>query len=162
MRQKNVKRAARALFLTQGDDKNKLLAKMIQDPEVAERVKDQGRALVVLEKLILPYGKLSYTEEEMETLLFKKLKKKGHRIQDNEEEDTPEYAEEKRQATEARLAMVPDVLGRNLKVEEESVVKEEVEEEVSAAPNGRRKLVWWILLAAVTLGLGVVLALNAP
>lgn len=131
MRKKNVKKAAHALFLAQGDDKNAILATRIHDREVRGIVKDQGRALVLLEKLILPQGKLAFTEEEMEQLLLKKLKKKGHRIQDDDEEDTPEYAEEKRAMREAKLAMVPSVLGISL---DEHEAKKQQEEEVPEEP----------------------------
>jgi hypothetical protein len=106
MRRKNVKRAATALFLSQGDDKNKELTKKIYDKNTQEVVADQGRALIILEKLVLPFGKEDFSEEEMECFLTKKLNKKGHRIQDDEEEDTELRAEEKEFAMQRRYQRV--------------------------------------------------------
>lgn len=114
MREKNIKRAARALYLSQGDDKNELLSKRIQDEEASKLVKDQGRALVVLEHLCLPSGTWDYSEYEMADLLRAKLENKGHRIQADDEPDTEQYAEEKRIARERRTARVPDVFGMKL------------------------------------------------
>src|SRR5688572_14638243 len=114
MREKNIRRAAHALFMSQGDDKNQILAERINDPEARKLVKGQGRALVVLEKYILPQGTDSYTEDQMYEMLYNKLTKKGHRIQGDDEEDTPEYAEEKRRAIEARSSMVPGLFGKTL------------------------------------------------
>jgi hypothetical protein len=114
MRQKNIERAAEALFVSQGDDKNKLLASLIPDKEVRERVKDQGRALLILERLCLPQGKFAFTKEEIHGSLLRKLAKKGHRIQDNEELDDEQFAAEKETARIQRLAMVDNVLGKTL------------------------------------------------
>ena len=114
MREKNIRRAAEALYMSQGDDKNQILGSRISDPEAKKLVKDQGRVLVVLEKLILPKGKDAYTKDEMYELLYNKLVKKGHRIQGDDEEDTPEYAAEKKAAIEARSAMVPGLFGKTL------------------------------------------------
>jgi hypothetical protein len=114
MRKKNIKKAAEALFASQGDDKNKLLATFIEDKEVKKLVKNQGRALLILERLCLADGKFSFTEEEMYDSLLRKLEKKGHRIQEDDEEDTEEFAQEKAQAKTERLAMVDNVLGKTL------------------------------------------------
>jgi hypothetical protein len=115
VKEKNIKRAAHALYQSQADDKNELLTSCISgNPDAVKLVKDQGRALVVLEKLVLPQGKADYSEAEMEAILLKKLRKKGHRIQGDEEEDTPEYAAEKSAALEARTSRVPDLFGKKL------------------------------------------------
>lgn len=119
MRQKNIKRAAHGLYLTQADDKNKLLSKLCTTPEAKELVQDQGRALVILEKLVLPQGTDSYDEDEMAAILLKKLKKKGHRIQDDEEEDDEQYAEEKEKWAAARLEKVPTLFGKSIKDEKD-------------------------------------------
>lgn len=131
MREKNVRRAARALYMSQADDKNALLSRYVHSKNARTLVQDQGRALVLLEKLLLPQGKDSYSEDEMYSLLRKKLKKKGHRIQDNEEEDTPEYAAEKKAWEEARRAEVPSLFGRTLEELEE-------EEKPTAPPENRK------------------------
>lgn len=112
MRQKNIRRAAEALYESQADDKNKLLASFIDNKEVRKRVADQGRALLILERLCLPQGKFSFTLEEIHTALLRKLEKKGHRIQEDDAEDDEQYAKEKEQFTRERLAMVGDVLGK--------------------------------------------------
>jgi hypothetical protein len=120
MRQKNVLRAAEALFVSQGDDKNKVLASFIDNKDVRNRVKDQGRALLILERLVLPQGKFSYTKEEMHLALLKKLEKRGHRIQADDAEDDEQYAQEKEQFVTERQAMVSDVLGKTVEqVEQE-------------------------------------------
>lgn len=122
MRQKNIRRAAEALFASQGDDKNKVLASFIQDKEVRKRVQDQGRALLILERLCLPQGKFSFTFEEIHTALLTKLEKKGHRIQEDDAEDDEQYAKEKEQFTKERLEMVGDVLGKTVaEVEQEKL-----------------------------------------
>lgn len=131
MRKKNIRRAAAALFVSQGDDKNKVLGSFIESKEVRQRVKDQGRALLILERLCLPEGKFSFTEEEMYSSLLKKLEKKGHRIQEDDEEDTEQFAQEKLQAKSERLAQVSDVLGKTL---DDLPPEEEKEEEVEQAP----------------------------
>lgn len=139
VRDKNIRRAARALFMSQGDDKNSILAKQISGDSdhadsVKSLVKDQGRVLVILEKLVLPLGQHSFSEEEMYGLLTSKLEKKGHRIQDDEEEDTPEYAAEKQAAIEARAKLVPDLFGvsvAELEAEKTNDLPDE-EENVSA------------------------------
>lgn len=125
MRDKNIKRAAHALFLSQGDDKNSALAKRISDKKARKLVKDQGRALIIIEKLLLPFGKDDYSEEEIYDIITKKLTKKGHRIQDDEAEDTPQYAEEKRKYEEARAARVPNLFDK---------VEEDTDEEVKPEP----------------------------
>lgn len=141
MRDKNIKRAAHALYLSQGDDKNSELGKRINDPEAKRLVKDQGRAIVCIEKLLLPYGKDDYSEEEMYERITTRLKKKGHRIQGDEEEDTPEYLEEKRKYEEARKARVTSIWGHENPVpekEKESEVPEVVggaEENSQVAPD---------------------------
>src|SRR6476646_64766 len=123
MREKNVLRAAEALFSSQGDDKNKVLASFIEDKEVRGRVKDQGRALLILERLVLPTGKFSYTKEEMHLALLNKLKKKGHRIQADDAEDDEQYAREKEQFVAERQALVSDVLGKTVEqVEQEQAL----------------------------------------
>ena len=114
MRKKNIKKAAEALFASQGDDKNKLLATFIEDNEARKLVKNQGRALLILERLCLKEGKFSFTEDEIYDSLLRKLEKKGHRIQEDDEEDTEEFAQEKSQAKTERLAMVDNVLGKTL------------------------------------------------
>lgn len=126
MREKNIRRAAEALFASQGDDKNKVLASFIENKEVRKVVKDQGRALLILERLCLPEGKFSFTMEEMHSSLLRKLEKKGHRIQKDDEEDTEQFAQEKQQAKTERLAMVNNVLGKTL---DELPPDEEKEEE---------------------------------
>lgn len=131
MREKNIRRAAEALFASQGDDKNKVLASFIENKEVRKVVKDQGRALLILERLCLPEGKFSFTMEEMHSSLLRKLEKKGHRIQKDDEEDTEQFAQEKQQAKTERLAMVNNVLGKTL---DELPPEEEKEEEVEQAP----------------------------
>lgn len=128
MRKKNIRRAAAALFVSQGDDKNKVLGSFIESKEVRQRVKDQGRALLILERLCLPEGKFSFTEEEMYSSLLKKLEKKGHRIQEDDEEDTEQFAQEKEQAKRERLAQVDNILGKtldDLPPEEEKEAQEE-------------------------------------
>jgi hypothetical protein len=125
MREKNVVRAAEALYNAQADDKNALLASRITDKEVAKMVKDQGRALVVLEKLVLPYGKNAFEKDEMSEILLKKLKKKGHRIQDDETPDDEQYAAEKEKYMAERLEKVPTLLGMQLSDLEEKEPKEE-------------------------------------
>lgn len=135
MREKNIKRAAHCLYLSQGDDKNKLLARRITDKKARKVVEDQGRALVVLEKLVLPYKKEDYDEDEMFKLLMKKLKKKGHRIQDDESEDDEQYAKEKAEATEKRLARVPTFLGMSLsELDEEEAQEKAVDSQESDTP----------------------------
>lgn len=127
MREKNIRRAARGLYFSQGDDKNKLLATRIIDEDARQLVEDQGRALVILEKLLLPQGKFDYSADEMNFLIKENLVKKGHKIQGDKEEDTPQYAEESKIAREVRLARVPTVLGMSLNdppVEKEKVVEE--------------------------------------
>lgn len=124
-----MKRAAHGLYLSQADDKNKLLSKLCTTPEAKELVQDQGRALVILEKLILPLGKDSYDEDEMAKILFKKLKKKGHRIQDDEEDDDEKYAAEKAKWERSRLAKVPTLFGKSIKDE-----KDEEKPKVAKAP----------------------------
>lgn len=65
--------------------------------------------------------------------LLKKLEKKGHRIQEDEEEDTEEFAQEKVQAKEERLLQVGDVLGKTLEdlaVEEETQAEPDCETEI--------------------------------
>jgi hypothetical protein len=115
MKSKNIKRAAHALYQSQADDKNELLVSCLSgNPDAVKLVKDQGRALVVLEKLVLPQGKYDFSEEEMERILLRKLTKKGHRIQEDDAEDTPEYAAEKKAALDARTARVPDLFGKSL------------------------------------------------
>lgn len=114
MRQKNIRRAAEALFESQGDDKNKVLASFIENKEVRKRVADQGRALLILERLCLPQGKFSFSMEEIHESLLRKLEKKGHRIQEDDETDTEQYAQEKEKAKRERLAMVDNVLGKTI------------------------------------------------
>lgn len=114
MRQKNIRRAAQALYESQADDKNKLLASFIDNKEVRKRVADQGRALLILERLCLPQGKFSFTIEEIHSALLKKLEKKGHRIQEDDAEDDEQYAREKEQFTRERLALVDNVLGKRM------------------------------------------------
>lgn len=133
MRDKNITRAAKALYQSQGDDKNELLAKRIHDPKVKEIVKDQGRVLVVLEKLILPKGTDAYSEEEMGKLLRKKLIKKGHRIQGDDEKDSPSYAAEKEKAMKDRLARVSSVLGMTL--DKDGKKEEGSKESISPPPQ---------------------------
>lgn len=99
------------MYLSQADDKNSLLARRITDPKARRLVEDQGRALILLEKLVLPYGQEAYEEDEMTHLLKKKLVKKGHRIQGDTEEDDEKYASEKKKATEARRTKVPSLFG---------------------------------------------------
>lgn len=118
MREKNIKRAAKALYLSQADDKNDLLSRRISDPKARKLVQDQGRALIILEKIVLPYKKEDYSCEEMEILLTKKLKKKGHKIQADDAEDTPEEAKEKKRTTAARRERVPDLFGMVLEDEQ--------------------------------------------
>jgi hypothetical protein len=114
VREKNILRAAQALFASQGDDKNKVLASFIDNKDVRKRVQDQGRALLILERLCLPQGKFSYSIEEVHSALLTKLEKKGHRIQKDDAEDDEQYAEEKERFTKERLEMVGDVLGKTL------------------------------------------------
>jgi len=106
LRKKNVKRAAKALFESQGDDKNANLAARIYDREIREIVKDQGRALLILEKLVLPLDQEDFSQEEMEYRLTKKLLKKGHKLQDDEVEDTELEAAKKQEAMQRRFARV--------------------------------------------------------
>lgn len=120
MREMNVLRAAEALFASQGDDKNKVLASFIDNKDVRTRVKDQGRALLILERLVLPTGKFSYTKEEMHLALLKKLEKKGHRIQADDAEDDEQYKQEKEQFVTERQAMVSDVLGKTVEEVEQA------------------------------------------
>jgi hypothetical protein len=127
MRQKNIRRAAEALFVSQGDDKNKILASFIENKEVSKRVADQGRALLILERLCLPQGKFSFSLEEIHGALMKKLEKKGHRIQDDDTEDDEQYSKEKETALRQRIQLVPEVLGRTL--EDLTIAKEEQPDE---------------------------------
>lgn len=123
MRQKNIRRAAEALFASQGDDKNKVLGSFIDNKEVRKRVQDQGRALLILERLCLPQGKFSFSVNEIHSALLTKLEKKGHRIQEDDAEDDEQYAEEKEQFTKERLEMVGDVLGKTVaEVEQEKTL----------------------------------------
>lgn len=129
MREKNILRAAEALYRAQADDKNAILASLIDNKEASKLVKDQGRALVILEKIILPRGQNTFEVEEMQELILKKLKKKGHRIQDNETPDDEEYAAEKKQYMDERLAKVPELLGvslNDLKTPEEELIEKTI------------------------------------
>lgn len=114
MREKNIRRAAHALYAAQADDKNAILGSRVEDKEVRTLIKDQGRALTILEKIILPYGQNSFDEDQMYDLLFRKLKKKGHRIQDDETPDDEQYAAEKKAYMDERTAKVPTLLGLSL------------------------------------------------
>lgn len=114
MRQKNIERAAEALYVSQGDDKNSILGSFISDKEVRKRVKDQGRALLILERLLLPPGKFSFTKDEIHNALIRRLEKKGHRIQGDDDVDEDQFAQEKEAARVQRLAMVDNVLGKTL------------------------------------------------
>jgi hypothetical protein len=105
MREKNVRRAAKALWLQQADDKNEILCRQLYG-ETRKIVADQGRALIILEKIALPFGKEDYTEEEMFELLLKKLMKKGHRIQNDTEPDDEKRAAEKKEALQRRWEQV--------------------------------------------------------
>jgi hypothetical protein len=134
MREKNLRRAADALYAAQADDKNSILASKIEDKDVAKLVKDQGRALVVLEKLILPYGQNSFDADEMYDLLIFKLMAKGHRIQDNETPDDEEYAEEKSRYMEERLLKVPALLGTTLEEVQQAEKKEDSEFTLAGDP----------------------------
>lgn len=124
MREKNIRRAAHALYLSQGDDKNTILASNLIDKEPSKLVKDQGRALVILEKLVLPQGKYAYSEEEMYNALYSALANHGHRIQDDEAEDEEVYLQEKEDYEAQRKAVVPSLLGKTVeqvKAEKEAI-----------------------------------------
>lgn len=136
MREKNIARAAHALFLSQGDDKNSQLAERIQDKEVRRMVKDQGRVMILTERLLLPTGQHDYSEEEMYERLTNKLIKKGHRIQDNEEEDTEQYAAEKEAYDTSRAARVPSIWGQPLVEEEKDNKQVETEDNTVVVEEG--------------------------
>lgn len=141
MRQKNIRRAAEALHASQGDDKNKVLASFIPNKEVRKRVQDQGRALLILERLCLPSGKFSFTVEEIHGTLLRKLEKKGHRIQGDEEEDTEQFAQEKEQAMRDRLSQVDSVLGKTIaQLEQEQEEQKRREEELKEAHEVQERL----------------------